>query len=156
GALQDSDGIVHFAHDGSRWAVKPGFWMQQWTLMTPAMAGQFPAAALMYRRGLVSTGKVLAELKLNNTDLLQLKGTPLPQDAALDELRLKDVPRGTELKPGQPIDPLIHYAGKVAVSFVDEPGSTKVTDLAPFVDHDKKLVTSSSEELRLDYEKGVL
>ena len=155
GALQDSDGIVHFAHDGSRWAVKPGFWMQQWTLMTPAMAGQFPAAALIYRRGLVSTGKVLAEVKLNKTDLLQLKGTPLPQDAALDELRLKDVPRGTEVKPGQRIDPLIHYAGKVAVSFVDEPSATKVTDL-PFVDHDNKTVTSSTGELRLDYEKGIL
>jgi hypothetical protein len=25
GALQDSDGIVHFAFDGNRWAVKPGF-----------------------------------------------------------------------------------------------------------------------------------
>ena len=156
GALQDSDGIVHFAHDGSRWAVKPGFWMQQWTLMTPAMAGQFPAAALIYRRGLVTTGKVLAEVKLNKTDLLQLKGTSLPQDAALDELRLADVPRGTEVKPGQRIDPLIHYAGKVAVSFVDEPGSTKVTDLAPFVDHDNKTVTSSTGELRLDYGKGVL
>jgi len=156
GALQDSDGIVHFAHDGSRWAVKPGFWMQQWTLMTPAMAGQFPAAALIYRRGLVSTGKVLAEVKLNKTDLLQLKGTPLPQDAALDELRLKDVPRGTDVKPGQRIDPLIHYAGKVAVSFADDPGSTKITDLAPFVDHDKKTITSSTGELRLDYDKGVL
>jgi hypothetical protein len=156
GALQDSDAIVHFAHDGSRWAVKPGFWMQQWTLMTPAMAGQFPAAALLFRRGLVSAGKVLAEVKLGKTDLLQLKGTPLPQDAALDELRLKDVPRGAEVKPGQRIDPLIHYAGKVAVSFVDAPSSTKVTDLAPFVNHDKKTVTSSTSELRLDYGKGVL
>jgi hypothetical protein len=156
GALQGSDGIVHFAHDGSRWAVKPGFWMQQWTLMTPAMMGQFPAAALIYRRGLVSNGKVLAELKLNKTDLLQLKGTPLPQDAALDELRLKDVPRGAEVKPGQRIDPLVHYAGKVAVSFVDEPGSTKFTDLAPFVDHANKTVASSTGELRLDYGKGVL
>jgi hypothetical protein len=156
GALQDSDSIVHFAHDGSRWAVKPGFWMQQWTLTTPAMMGQFPAAALIYRRGLVSTGKVLAELRLNKADLRELKGTPLPQDAALDELRLKDVPRGAEVKPGQRIDPLIHYAGKVAVSFVDEPGSTQVTDLAPFVDHDNKTVTSSTGELRLDYGKGVL
>jgi len=156
GALQDTDCIVHFAFDGSRWGVKPGFWMQQWTLMTPAMMGQFPAAALIYRRGLVSTGNVLAEVKLNKTDLLQLKGTPLPQDAALDELRLADVPRGTEVKPGQRIDPLIHYAGRVNVSFVSEPSSIKVTDLAPLVDHAKKVVTSSTRELKLDYGSGIL
>jgi len=156
GALQDSDGIVHFAFDSSRWAVKPGFWMQPWTLMTPAMMGQFPAAALIYRRGLITAGQVLAEVKLNLTDLLHLKGTPLPQDAALDELRLADVPQGTNLKPGQRIDPLIHYAGQVAVSFVTEPGSTKITDLAPFVDHARKTVTSSTGELKLDYGQGVL
>ncbi|MBI5385272.1 MAG: hypothetical protein HZA90_11380 [Verrucomicrobia bacterium] len=179
GALQDSDGIVHFAFDSSRWAVKPGFWMQQWTLMTPAMMGQFPATALIYRRGLIAAGQVLAEVKLNKTDLLRLKGTPLPQDAALDELRLKDVPQGTEVKPGQRIDPLIHYAGRVDVSFVEDSapasdgrgtgsprpldgrgvkgeGATKATDLAPFVNHAQKTVTSSTGELKLDYGQGVL
>jgi hypothetical protein len=168
GALQDSDGIVHFAFDSSRWAVKPGFWMQQWTLMTPAMMGQFPAAALIYRRGLIAPGQVLAEVKLSKSDLLHLKGTPLPQDAALDELRLADVPQGADVKPGQRIDPLIHYAGRVDVGFVtDSPrpsdgreargeGSTKVTDLAPFVNHAQKTVASSSGELKLDYGKGVL
>jgi hypothetical protein len=156
GALQDTDCIVHFAFDGNHWAVKPGFWMQQWTLMSPAMMGQFPAAALIYRRGLVSTGSVLAEVKLNKAELLQLRGTPLPQDAALDELRLADVPRGTEVKPGQRIDPLIHYAGRVNVSFVNEPGSTKVTELTPLVDHLNKNVTSSTRELRLSYGTGVL
>jgi hypothetical protein len=156
GALQDGDAVVHFAFDSNRWAVKPGFWMQQWTLMTPAMMGQFPATALIYRRGLLSAGRILAEIKLNKTDLLQLKGTPLPQDAALDELRLADVPRGSDVKPGQRIDPLIHYAGRVDVSFVEKPGSTKVTDLAPFIDHARKTVTSSTGELKLDYGNGIL
>jgi len=156
GALQDSDCIVHFALDSSRWSVKPGFWMQQWTLMTPAMMGQFPAAALIYRRGLISRGDLLAELKLNKTDLLHLKGTPLPQDAALDELRLRDVPQGIDVKSGQRIDPLIHYAGRVGVSFVDEPASTRLTDLHAFIDHARKIVTSTTGELRLDYGKGLL
>jgi len=172
GALQDSDCIVHFAFDSSRWAVKPNFWMQQWTLMTPAMMGQFPAAALIYRRGLIAPGRVLAEIKLNKADLLRLKGTPLPQDAALDELRLADVPQGTEVQPGQRIDPLIHYAGRVNVSFVGDSGSgtgvspvrtethgrdaRATTDLAPFVNHARKTVTSSTGELKLDYDKGIL
>jgi hypothetical protein len=60
------------------------------------------------------------------------------------------------VKPGQRIDPLIHYAGRVEVSFSDQPGATKVTDLAPFVDHAAKSVTSSTGELKIDYGKGVL
>src|SRR5262249_35067260 len=143
GALQDSDAIVHFAFDSVRWSVKPGYWMQQWTLMSPAMMGQFPAAALIYRLGLVPPAPGLADIKLNRAYSLRLKGTPLPQDAALDELRLADVPRGSSLKPGQRIDPLIHFAGRVNVSFADEPASTKLTDLGPYVDHGKKTVASS-------------
>ncbi len=48
GALQHSDAIVHFALDGTNWSAKPGFFMQPWSLMTPAMMGQFPAAALCF------------------------------------------------------------------------------------------------------------
>jgi hypothetical protein len=156
GALQGSDAIVHFALDGGNWSVKPGFWMQPWTLMAPSQAAQFPAAALIFRRGLVKTGDVLAQIDLNTNDLLNLKGTPLPQDASFDELRLKDVPQGTEVKPGQRIDPLIHYAGRVDVSFTGAPGKTALHDLKPYIDRTQQTVRSSTRELKLDYGKGLL
>jgi hypothetical protein len=156
GALQDSDCLVHFAFDGARWQVKPNFWMQQWTLATPSMLGQFPAAALIYRRGLVAPGAVVAKVKLNTNDLRQLKGTPLPQDASFDELRLKDVPQGTEVKPGQRLDPLLHFAGRAHVDFTGDSGSIKATDLRPFVDHAAQTVASTTGELKLDYGKGLL
>lgn len=156
GALQHSDAIVHFALDGATWAVKPNFWMQPWTLMSPTMMGQFPAAALIFRKGLIAPGKVLAQINLNTNELLRLKGTPLPQDAALDELRLKDIPQGTELPPGGRIDPLLHYAGRAQVNFVGAPGSVKLTDLKPYADRTAQVVKSSTGELRLDYGKGVL
>jgi len=156
GALQHSDAIVHFALDSRDWAVKPNYWMQPWTIMSPAMMGQFPAAALIFRRGLVTTGDVLAEIRLNKEALLRLEGTPLPQDAALDELRLKDLPPGTEVKPGTRLDPLLHYAGRANVSFVSGPASVKVRDLKPLIDHVQQTVTSSTGELKIDYGRGVL
>jgi hypothetical protein len=156
GALQGSDAIVHFALDGADWSVKPRFWMQPWTLMAPSQFGQFPAAALIYRRGLVRTGDVLARVNLNTNDLLNLKGTPLPQDASFDELRLADIPSGTEMKSGQRIDPLIHYAGRVNVSFTGSPSRTKLSDLAPLVNRAGQTVRSSTGELTLDYGKGLL
>lgn len=156
GALQHSDAIVHFALDSRDWAVKPNYWMQPWTLMTPAMMGQFPAAALIFRRGMVTAGSVLADIRLSREALLRLEGTPLPQDAALDELRLKDIPSGAEYKPGARLDPLLHYAGRADVKFVTGQGAMKVSDLKPLIDHAKQTVTSSTGELKLDYGKGVL
>jgi hypothetical protein len=156
GALQGTDAIVHFAYDGDRWSVKPGFWMQPWTLMAPSQVAQFPAAALIYRRGLVRTGDVLARVNLNTNDLLQLKGTPLPQDANVDELRLKDVPASGEVKPGQRIDPLVHFAGRAEVRFSSKPTGAELASLPPLIDRGAQTVRSSTREVTLDYGKGVL
>ncbi len=156
GALQGSDAVVHFSFDGPTWSVKPNFFMQPWTLMTPAMLGQFPAAALIYRKGLVAEGQMLVELDLKVDDLLDLKGTPLPQDAHLDELRLKDVPHGASLKPGSVIDPLVHLAGRTNVHFTARGGPAKIANLAPYIDRARQTVTSSTGELHLDYGRGVL
>lgn len=156
GSLQDSDAIVHFALDSATWSVKPGVFMQPWTLMSPAMLGQFPAAALVYRKGLVEPGAVLVDLNLKIDDLLDLQGTPLPQDAAFDELRLKDVPEGTTIKPGQVIDPLVHFAGRTNVRFTSQGGPHRLADLKPYVDRARNTITSTTGQLRLDYGKGVL
>jgi len=156
GSLQDSDAIVHFALDGGRWSVKPGYFMQPWTLMSPAMMGQFPAAALIYRKGLVTSGDVLADVTLNRKQLVQLAGTPLPQDASLDELRLKDLPAGGEEKPGSRLDPLLHYAGRTQVRFTDGAGATRVSASKALIDHAAQTVTSSTGELKLNYGHGVL
>ena len=156
GALQGSNAIVHFAQDSATWTVKPGFFMQPWTLMSPAMMGQFPAAALIYRQRLVEPGDLLAEVNLTLDSLFDLQGTPLPQDAAFDELRLKDVPQGTTLKSGNVIDPLIHYAGRTAVNFVTQPKASRIESFSKYIDRDKQTVMSSTRQVLLDYGKGVL
>jgi hypothetical protein len=155
GALQDSDAIVHFAHDGADWKVKPNFWMQPWTLMSPAMMGQFPAAALIYRKRLVRTGDMVARVSLNREDLLALKGTPLPQDAAFDELRLKDVPSDANVRPGQRLDPLLHYVGRTEVEFTNK-SAVVLSSPKDSIDHSVKRIRSSTGELLLDYGNGTL
>jgi hypothetical protein len=156
GALQDSNAIDHFALDSDHWSTKPGYFMQPWTLMSPDMVGQFPAAALIYRKGLVSAGDDLVQLNLKIADLENLAGTPMPQDASFDVLRAKDVPQGTQLKPGNVIDPLVHFAGRTSVRFTAEGGPPKLADLSHLVDRAHSTVTSSTGQLKLDYEKGAL
>ena len=156
GALQDSDCLVHFALDGERWSVKPRFFMQPWTLMAPTQMGQFPAAALIYRQGLVKAGDIVVDLKLKLTDLIALKGSPLVQEASFDELRLKDVPDGVTLKPGNVVDPLVHLVGRVKVAIGDEAAPAKLADLKLLIDRKKQTVASTTGELKLDFGKGLL
>lgn len=156
GALQGSDAIVHFALDGSSWSVKPRFFMQPWTLMSPAMMGQFPAAALIYRKGLVGEGDVLARLDLKLGDLFDLKGVSLSRGAGLDELRARDVPGGAAPRPGEDLDPLIRLAGRVDVRFGDRGAPARLKDLSRLVDRRHQVVASSTGQLRLDYGRGVL
>jgi hypothetical protein len=156
GPLQGTDAVVHFAMDTTSWTVKPGDFMQPWTLMSPTMMGQFPAAALVYRKGLVAPGEVLVDLELKFKDLFEPKGTLLPQDANFDELQARDVPKGTTLKPGNVIDPLVHYAGRTNVNFTEGGGPARLKDLSRLIDRRRQLVASVTGQLRLDYGKGVL
>jgi len=88
--------------------------------------------------------------------LENLRGTPMPQDASFDELRLKDVPAGTTLKPSSVIDPLACYAGRTQVRFTDTGGPPRLVDLSAMIDHAGQTVVSSTHQLKLDYGKGTL
>lgn len=156
GALQDTDAIVHFAMDGSEWRVQPNYFMQPWTLMAPTQMGQFPAAALIYRKGLVRTGPVIAEIRLNRDRLFALEGTPLPQDAAFDELRLADVPKDSQPGPGQVLDPLLHLVGRASVQFSTEQGSVRLNIPEDSLDHGARRIRSATKDLDLDYGHGLL
>lgn len=154
GALQGSDAVVHFALDGARWSVRPQFFVQPWTLMSPTQMGQFPAAARIFRQGLVAEGDVVARVGLPLTEALALRGSPLVQQADLDALRQADVRGGAGA--GGDIDPRVHFVGRTEVQIGDVPSERRVVDLTKFVDDGRRTVTSSSGELLLDHGRGVL
>ena len=156
GALQDTDGIVHFTFDTDRWQVKPGFFMQPWTLMSPSQMGQFPAAALIYRQGLIKTGELVADLPLKLDDALALKGAKMVQRANLDELRKTDVLAGVADTSDAGVDPLIHFVGRTNIRIDGKGGGAEIKDLSSLINRRAQTVTSSTGELRLDYGKGVL
>lgn len=155
GALQGTDSIVHFTFDSHQWAVKPRFFMQPWTLMSPTQMGQFPAAAFIYRQGLIRAGDLMADVPITLPDALALKGTPLVQSANLDELRRAD---GEDASHGatRAIDPRVHFVGRTNVRLAGRAAPPEVKSLAPFVNHEAQTVLSSTRELHLDYGKGVL
>jgi len=154
GALQGTDAIVHFALDGPDWSVKPGYFMQPWTLMSPTQMGQFPAAALIFRKGMIEEGKLVANVSMSLEDAFALKGTTLSQRANLDVLRQADVTGEIAEKEG--IDPLIHYVGRTNLSIGDKDAQPGIDDLGKYIDRKNQTVNSSSGQLKLDYGKGLL
>ncbi len=142
GALQDTDAIVHFALDGIAWQVKPGFFMQPWTLMSPTQVGQFPAAALIYRRGLVKTGPLVASASLSLSDAFALAGSPLSAAQKPDAVRGDSNPSQT--KPAS----LLHFLGRTNLTI----GATEATTPAPPL-IDNEII--SSGELTLDPARGI-
>lgn len=156
GALQGSDSIVHFALDSADWNVKPGFFMQPWTLMSPAMMGQFPAAALIYRQGMVGEGELMADLTLTLADARALKGSPLPQQANLDELRKADVTGTAGARQSGSIDPRIHLVGRTRLNLTRVSAPDKLRDPGPFIDDKAQTITSSNRQLILNHDQRVL
>lgn len=148
GSLQGLDGIFPFQLDGD-WLRTLGKWPTQ----TPSTLGQYPAAALIYRLGLVAEGPVVVREALKTDDLFALKGAANTQPTGLDATQAVHVPNGVTNEPQTGlIDPMAFYAGRVVRWIADQPGETH---LAP-IDHKNKIVRSATGELALDYGHGLL
>ncbi|MBN2713404.1 MAG: hypothetical protein JXR97_13370, partial [Planctomycetes bacterium] len=108
--------------------------------------------------GLIKEAKPVADITLSLKDLFDLKGTPVAQAQHLDQLRKNDIPEGGVMKSDAPqaIDPLAYYVGKVDVNFSPDRNVSKITDLSPYLDRDKKSVKSITGELELDWGDGIV
>ncbi len=154
GSLQGTDGFFHFAVGSAGWVPQhPKF-----SVSTPVMLGQFPAAALIFRKGYVEPGPVVVREAAKLRDLYALKGTAAAEPQNLDALRKADVPRGGTLKTvrASSVDPLAHYVGQVVRSVGERPGASEIRDLSPFIDRTKKTIESATGELMWDYGKGLV
>lgn len=83
GALQGIDAIHSFAMGNPAWSAK----MDKWPISTPSQLGQYPAFALMYRRGDVNESKNVVYETSTLQSLYQLKGTKIYESLNLDDSR---------------------------------------------------------------------
>ncbi len=151
GALQGTDAVMHFAANAATWESRPS----KFSLQTPAVLGQFPATALIYRLGLVRTAPKVADLQVTPEELFALTGAPVPAVQNFDALRAADVPPGATLTNVAALDSLAFLVGRVSLDFVTAgPARSQVTDLTPFVDRTAKVARSQTGELEWNWDKG--
>jgi hypothetical protein len=126
----------------------------KWTVATPMVQGQFPAAALMYRKGYIQQGEPVV-VEHRSLDQLWQRVPPLiAEDPGYDPNRdLGDAPKRSNLSGG--VDPLAFLVGPVKVALDSDPSLTRVADLSKFLDPQRRVAQSNTGQIRLDYGRGL-
>jgi hypothetical protein len=125
----------------------------KWVCATPMLMGQWPAAALMYRRGYVKKGEPVVYEQRALEDLWRRRMPIIAEDSGYDPNRDQArIAQASNVKDG--INPLAYLVGPVVVKYGGDPAQSQVAELGEFIREDKKLIQSNTGELELDYGKG--
>lgn len=154
-AMAGVDGWNFFALNSAEWQHA----MSVWDLNNPTVLGQFPAAALMFRRGDVSTpDRPAVDERISFADAYRMKGTALFCGGGRDVLWVDRIGDKEGADRGGPsgVDPRAFFVGPVRQRFVEGPGSMDMVDLEAFIDNDAQTVRSLTGELHWDFAAGVV
>jgi len=154
-SMMGVDGWNFFALNSSDWQHS----MTVWDLNNPTILGQFPATALMFRRGDVTEpGTPAVRETISLADAYAMKGTKLFAAGGRDLLwvaRIGDK-EGASPTGGYGLDPKAFFVGPVLQEFADGPSKLQTVDLAQYINTAKSTVRSMTGELAWDFGKGVV
>lgn len=125
----------------------------KWAVDTPMLLGQFPAAALMFRRGDISVGEPAVFEHRSLRQIWERVPPVLAEETGYDP----NADQGDTAKQSQSagrVQPLAFLVGPVKVTYDSDPAKTKILDLSRYIDREKKVVRSVNGELTWDYGRG--
>lgn len=123
-----------------------------WPIMTPSSIAQYPAKALVFRKGLVAPAEARSVITVNVEEMKNLAGNDFLDPSAGDANRAGE--GRDESKPG--IDPILLASGRVLTEFsTDRPGgkATPPTDDLHNVDEGRLL--SADGQIDWQYKRGI-
>jgi hypothetical protein len=123
----------------------------KWSLH-PGTQAQFPAAALLYRKGYVRASAPVVREERPLADLFDRKTPLLWEGRSFDPNRMTKFAEGAEGKGA--LDPLAFLVGRVEVAY-GKGGKSTSADLGKYIDPKKRTVTSATGELKWDYGVGL-
>ena len=147
------DTFFWFATEVQEWQPPstPG---RKWTFAVPMTLGQFPAAALMFRKSYVAEGPFVIHEERRLEDMWDRRTPLIVESGAWDPNRDAGArPPDTPSKIGA--DPLAYLVGRVEVVYDGDPSKTKVVDLASYIDPNKNWVKSITGEIETDFARGL-
>jgi hypothetical protein len=152
-SLTGLDIFFWFATGAEEWQPLRPNWLK-FIFSTPMTLGQFPAAALMFRKAYVREGSAVVHEERRLQDLWDRRLPLIAESGAWDPNRdVGQMPTGTPFK--RSVDPLAFLVGRVEVVYGGDPSKSKAVDLAPYIDPAKKRVRSVTGEIEIDLDRGL-
>jgi hypothetical protein len=148
--LSGLDTFYWFATGAEQWQ-DPG---SKWTFSVPMTLGQFPAAALVFRKGYVDQGPVVVHEERSLDDLWHRRLPLIAEEGAWDPNRDQGaMPQGTPYQAA--VDPLAYLVGRVEVKYGGQPSRSTVIDLHRYIDKQKQVVRSVTGQITTDLARGL-
>lgn len=126
----------------------------KWVADTPQILGNFPAAALMYRKGYIRKGATVVRERRSLQDLWERRVPIISEAGPYDPNRDKAeyAPR-SNIK--QDVSRLAFLVGPVEVTYGDDPSGSVVSDVGRYINEQARIVRSNTGEVEWDYGKGI-
>ncbi len=150
GALTGLDMYNWFASGGWQWDTG----VAKFQMANPCIQGQFPAAALLYRKGYVRESEPVVYEARRLEDMWR-KRNPLLAEHPQYDPTVNKAYIGEDVDVEGGLDPLAFLAGAVRVEYDADPAGTKVADLGRCIDGAEHVVNAVTGEMGLDYGTGV-
>lgn len=131
----------------------------KWSCSIPGMIGAFPANAIALRRGYIAKAKPVVHEARSLKSIFQRQYPIIAEDAAFDPNRREGGEAQAQAEKNKltgGVDPFAFLVGPVEVEYGADPARTVVSpDLAKHIDKAKKVITSATGEITMDYGRGV-
>jgi hypothetical protein len=127
--------------------------MSRWTASVPGQLSMFPANALLYRKGYISPGATVVHEERTLESIWKREIPLITEEAGFDPNRdswdNSTNPTETEVAP------IAYLAGPVEVKYGGNPANNVVSgQLATLLNFSSKTVTSTTGQLKWNYDKG--
>ncbi len=153
-SMMGMDGWTFFSLDTPLWTSQ----MNVWEVNCPSVLGQFPGAALVFRRGDVREAPAAVTQRMSLQHLYSFGRAALFELTGRDALwvsRIGDL-EGAAAQAAMQIDRLAFFVGKVNRVIADGPAGVESVDLDTYLDREARTVRTLTGELGWDYGKGVV
>jgi hypothetical protein len=126
----------------------------KWVCATPMLMGQWPAAALMYRRGYIQQGEPAVFERRSLDDLWRRRMPIIAEDSGYDPNRdTSDLSKESNVRNG--VNPLAFLVGPVIVQYGADSSQSRVANLGPFINDVQKIILSNTRQISLNYGRGL-
>ncbi len=126
----------------------------KWSIASPMILSQFPAAALLYRKGYVKEGRPAVEEQRSEQNIWERVPPAIAEDPGYDPNRDAGL-TARKSSSRTPVDPLAFLVGPVRLRFDARATQTKAANLASYIDPKGKLIRSNTGQIQFDYGHGL-